>query len=119
MLYNVGIFMNLLIVVTSFQSIKNLISLINNFESHVKKTLQAKMQKAMRESWRAKISLWLSSRDFKDFENLVIASIVRELLQLIRNNKIVLCIRVFAYTVALFLFRESLIHVIKYMATFV
>ncbi len=106
----------LYIVITSFRSLKNIISLINNFESNVREVLQTKIQSATQESWRAKIGLWLSSRNFKDFENLVIASLVRELLQLVKNNKVLLGIRVFAYIVALLLFREALIHIISYTA---
>ncbi len=102
------------IMITSFQSLKRLVYLINNFESYVSQVIKTKMQEAKQESWRVALGLWLSRRNFKDFENLVIASIVRELLQLVKNNKIVLCIRAFAYIVALLLFREALTHIIKY-----
>ena len=108
----------LYIVITSVLSLKSFTSFINDFESNVREVLQTKIQEAKQKSWRAKIGLFLSRRSFRNLEDSVIASLVRALLQSVKNHKIILGIRVFAYIVALFLFREVLLHTIHYATTF-
>ena len=109
----------LYIMYQSFYSFWKWVSLINNFESHIRQILEKTIQKAKQKSWKAKIGFWIGGRDFKDFENLIIANIVKTLLKIVKKQKIIILIHVVAYIVALLFFREAFIHIINDTITFI
>ena len=101
------------IMATSYKSLWRLWSLLDTFEENIRQFLTKKLEKAKQDSLKTQIGLWLSGRQYKDFEDFFISHIVKSLLRLIKNYKRIIFIRVLAYVIAILLFKEVFENIIR------
>ncbi len=100
------------ILFTSYKDLRKLYGFINNFEQYIGQLLKKEI-KAQETSLLAKLNLWLCSKNFKDFENLIISHALKYFLRWIKQKKTFVIVRICFYTTVLGFFTNVLKEVFK------